>query len=232
MENKKMGTLAHSMAEVEERIWAACLRAGRRRDEIQLIGVTKTVPIEPIQEAIRAGLTHFGENYVQEAQTKIETISQGTWHFIGHLQKNKAKSAINLFSMIETVDSISLARELNRQALQAGKIIESLIQVNEAEESTKSGLPPEKVPALLRESGNWTSLRIRGLMTIPPYDLDPEKSRPWYRSLFQWRDQWQAQFPSIDLNHLSMGMSHDFEVAIEEGATIIRVGTALFGQRK
>jgi PLP dependent protein len=231
MENKKMGTLAHSIAEFEERISAACLRMGKNRNDVLLIAVTKTVPVERIQEAIREGLTHFGENYIQEAQRKIESIGQGTWHFIGHLQKNKSKAAINLFSMIETVDSVSLAQELNRQALQAGKTIEALIQVNEAGESSKSGLPPEMIPALLRESETWTALRIRGLMTIPPYDLDPEKSRPWYHSLFQWRDQWKAQFPSIDLSHLSMGMSHDFEVAIEEGATIIRVGTALFGPR-
>jgi PLP dependent protein len=227
-----MSILARSIAEVEEKISAACLRTGRAREQVQLVGVTKTIPPERIQEALREGLTHFGENYIQEAQRKIETISQGTWHFIGHLQKNKSKAAINLFSMIETMDSTSLAQELNRQALQAGKTIEVLIQVNEAGESTKSGLPPEKVPELLKESEAWTALRIRGLMTIPPYSLDPEKSRPWYRSLFQWGKQWQARFPSIDLSHLSMGMSHDFEVAIEEGATIIRVGTAIFGLRE
>jgi PLP dependent protein len=226
-----MGILTHSLAEVEERINAACLRAGRKREEIRLIAVTKTVPLERIQAAIQEGLTHFGENYIQEAQIKIEALSQGTWHFIGHLQKNKAKTAIKLFSMIETLDSPALARELNHQALQAGKIIEVLIQVNEAGESSKSGLPPKQVPLLLKESNTWPALRIRGLMTIPPYDPDPEKSRPWYLSLFQRRAQWQAQFPSLDLSHLSMGMSHDFEVAIEEGATIIRVGTALFGPR-
>lgn len=227
-----MGALAYSIAEVEARITAACLRAGRKREEIRLIAVTKTVPIERIQAAIKEGLTHFGENYLQEAQKKIEFLSQGTWHFIGHLQKNKARPAVKLFSMIETLDSPALAQELNHQALQAGKTIEALIQVNEAGESSKSGLPPEKIPLLIEESNTWSSLHIRGLMTIPPYELDPEKSRPWYRSLFQRRAEWQAQFPSVDLRHLSMGMSHDFEVAIEEGATIIRVGTALFGPRE
>jgi pyridoxal phosphate enzyme (YggS family) len=232
MENKKMGTPAYSIAKVEERISAACLRAGRAREEVLLLAVTKTIPFERIQQALREGLTHFGENYIQEAQRKIETISQGTWHFIGHLQKNKSKAAIRLFSMIETVDSISLARELNRQALQAGKTIEALIQVNEAGESSKSGMPPKEVPALIEESRAWPSFRLRGMMTIPPYDPDPEKSRPWYRSLFRLREKWQQQFPEIDLAHLSMGMSHDFEIAIEEGATIIRVGTALFGPRE
>ncbi len=172
-----MGILTHSIAEVEKRISAACLRAGRTREEIRLIAVTKTIPVERIQEAIREGLTYFGENYIQEAQRKIETIPQGTWHFIGHLQKNKARQAVKLFSMIETVDSMALAQELNRQALRSGDTIEVLIQVNEAGEFSKSGLPPEQVPELLKESPAWPALRIRGLMTIPPYDPDPEKSR-------------------------------------------------------
>ncbi len=227
-----MGILTHSIAEVEKRISGACLRAGRTRDEIRLIAVTKTIPVERIQEAIGEGLTYFGENYIQEAQSKIETIRQGTWHFIGHLQKNKARQAVKLFSMIETLDSMALARELNQQALRSGDTIEVLVQVNEAEEFSKSGLPPAKVPELLIESFTWSALRIRGLMTIPPYDPDPEKSRAWFHSLLQWRDQWQARFPSVDLSQLSMGMSHDFEIAIEEGATVIRVGTALFGPRE
>ena len=226
-----MDTLAYSIKHVRERIEQACLRANRKPEDVQLIAVTKTISEERIQQAIRAGLTHFGENYIQEAQRKIEALRQGTWHYIGHLQKNKAKVAVRLFSMIETVDSPALAQELNRLALQAGKTIEILIQVNEAGEATKSGLSPDRVPALLSESPVWAALRLRGFMTMPPYDPDPEKSRPWYRSLHQWQKKWQQQFPSIDLTQLSMGMSHDFERAIEEGATIIRVGTALFGPR-
>jgi len=197
-----------------------------------MIAVTKTLPVERIQEAIQEGLTHFGENYIQEAQRKIEVLQQGTWHFIGHLQTNKAKTALELFSMIETLDGLKLARELNRLALQAEKTVDVLIQVNEAEEDSKSGLTPDQVSSLLEASPAWPALRLRGLMTIPPYDPDPEKSRPWYRSLFQWRAKWQAQFPAVDLSQLSMGMSNDFEVAIEEGATIVRVGTALFGPRE
>ncbi|MGA3083471.1 MAG: YggS family pyridoxal phosphate-dependent enzyme [Thermodesulfobacteriota bacterium] len=227
-----MSTIAHSIAVVEARIKSACLRAERNRNDVLLIAVTKTVPVERIQASIQEGLTHFGENYIQEAQRKIEYLNQGTWHFIGHLQSNKAKLALKLFSMIETLDSQNLAQELNRQALQAGKTIEVLIQVNEAEESSKSGITPELVPNLLKESVAWPALRLRGLMTIPPYDPDPEKSRPWYRSLFRHREKWQQQFPEIDLTHLSMGMSSDFEVAIEEGATIIRVGTAIWGARE
>ena len=226
-----MGALTSSVQQVHERIEQACLRAGRKPEDVQLIAVTKTIPEERIQQAMREGLTHFGENYIQEAQRKIEALKQGTWHFIGHLQKNKAKTAVKLFSMIETVDSSSLAQELNRLASQAGKTLEILIEVNEAGESTKSGLSPAEVPALLEESPDWTALRLRGLMTMPPYNPDPEKSRPWYRSLRQWQKKWQQQFPLLDLTQLSMGMSHDFEVAIEEGATIIRVGTALFGAR-
>ncbi len=227
-----MSTLAQSIADIEARISAACLRAGRAREEIQLIAVTKTIPIERIQEAIQEGLTHFGENYIQEAQAKIETLHLGIWHFIGHLQKNKAKFTVRLFSMVETVDSLSLAEELNHQAEKAGKTVDALIQVNEAGEASKSGLSPDQVPPLLEQGSLWPYLRIRGLMTIPPFDPDPEKSRPWYHSLLQRRDKWQAQFPSVDLSHLSMGMSNDFEIAIEEGATIIRVGTALFGARQ
>ena len=226
-----MDALPDSIEQVRNRIESACLRSKRRKEDILLIAVTKTIPVERIQQALSEGLTHFGENYIQEAQQKITSIQQGTWHFIGHLQKNKAKYAVKLFSMIETVDNAALAQELNRQALQAGKTMEILIQVNEAGESTKSGLPPEQVPSLLRESPAWPALRIRGFMTMPPYNPDPEISRPWFRSLYHWRDKWRQEFPEMDLTHLSMGMSHDFEVAIEEGATIIRVGTALFGAR-
>jgi PLP dependent protein len=227
-----MSTLALSIQQVQERIKSASLRVGRKPEGILLVAVTKTVSAENIHQAIQQGLTHFGENYIQEAQRKIETLRQGDWHFIGHLQTNKAKQALKLFSMIETLDSQKLARELNHQALQVGKIIDVLIQVNEAGESTKSGLTPDQVPALLKESPAWPGLRIRGLMTIPPYHPDPERSRPWYRSLYHWQEKWQQEFPEIDLAHISMGMSHDFEVAIEEGATIIRVGTALFGARE
>lgn len=226
-----METLFSSIQQVRDRIHQACLRAGRRPEDILLVAVTKTLPEERIYQALQEGLTHFGENYIQEAQQKIESIRQGTWHFIGHLQSNKAKQALHLFSMIETVDSLKLAQELNRQALQAGKILEILLQVNEAGEESKSGLAADQAPSLLEESPTWQGLRLRGLMTIPPYDPDPEKSRRWYRSLSEQCARWQRQFPGLDLRYLSMGMSHDFEVAIEEGATIIRVGTALFGAR-
>jgi PLP dependent protein len=226
-----MSQLAIAIGQVRRRLEEACLRCGRNSEEILLIAVTKTVAVDRIREAMQAGLTHFGENYLQEAEEKIKSLGQGNWHFIGHLQSRKARQAVPLFSMIETLDSRKLAEEINRQAQQAGTIMEVLFQVNEAGEASKSGLSPEAVPALLEESPAWTALRIRGFMTLPPYDPDPEKSRPWFRSLCRLRQQWQARFPHIDLSHLSMGMSHDFEVAIEEGATIIRVGTALFGAR-
>jgi PLP dependent protein len=227
-----VNSIFNNIQQVRERIKSACLRSGRNPDNILLIAVTKTIPVERVQEAIREGLTHFGENYIQEAHKKIEIIKQGNWHFIGHLQTNKAKTALELFSMIETLDSLKLARELNRLALQAEKTIDVLMQVNEAEEDSKSGLKPDQVPSLLEASSTWPALRIRGFMTIPPFDPDPEKSRRWYQSLFRLWQRWQHQFPELELNQLSMGMSHDFEVAIEEGATIIRVGTALFGPRE
>lgn len=227
-----MASIAENILRVRERIEAACKRVGREPQEILLLAVTKTVPLARIREAYEQGLTHFGENYVQEAKEKIEALRWGTWHFIGHLQKNKAPWAVRLFSMIETVDNLALAEALNRRAGEQGKTLEILIQVNEAAEKTKSGTTPEDLPRLLEESVNWKNLRLRGLMSIPPYDPDPERSRPWFRSLSRLRERWQKEFPALDLRHLSMGMSHDFEVAIEEGATIIRLGTSLFGPRK
>jgi hypothetical protein len=226
-----MTLIDDNIQRVRERMERACSRSGRRPGEVLLVAVSKTVPAGRIREALDAGLTYFGESYIQEAQKKIEELQAGAWHFIGHLQRNKARTAARLFSMVETVDRLSLAEELNRQAREAGKILEVLIQVNEAEEESKSGLPPDKVPALLEAAHSLSCLRIRGLMAIPPYDPDPESSRPWFRSLYQWREEWQKRFPSLDLSQLSMGMSHDFETAIEEGATLIRVGTALFGAR-
>ena len=226
-----METLADRIDQVNERIQQACRRSGRKAQEILLVAVTKTLPAERPLEALTEGLTHFGENYIQEAKQKTEQIHQGTWHFIGHLQSNKAKIAVKLFSMIETLDRLSLAEELNRQAELSGKVLEVLLQVNEAGEDSKSGLPPEQVPSLLEAAPSWSHLHLRGLMAIPPYEPDPELSRRWFRSLYQWQGKWQSRFPDLDLSQLSMGMSHDFETAIEEGATIIRVGTALFGSR-
>ncbi len=226
-----MSQLAENLQQVRLRMAQACARAGRSPAAVQLLAVTKTVPVERIREALEAGLSLWGENYLQEAQPKIAALPQGTWHFIGHLQRNKAKTALDLFTMIETLDSRPLGAELNRLALQAGKTLEVLIQINEAGEASKSGLMPEEALGLLEESASWPALRLRGLMTLPPYDPDPELSRPWFRSLARRRREWQDRFPHLALDHLSMGMSHDFEVAIEEGATLIRVGTALFGER-
>ncbi len=223
--------IAQNIQRVKERIASACRRADRDPREVLLLAVTKTVSPERIREAMAAGLTHFGENYVQEARSKIEGLGKGFWHLIGHLQRNKVKQAVRLFSMVETLDSLELAQELNRQAREQGKVLKVLIQVNEAGEATKSGLPPEQVPLILENSPAWSALTIEGVMTIPPLDPDPERSRPWFRSLRLWRDRWQERFPHLELKHLSMGMSHDLEPAVEEGATIVRVGTAIFGGR-
>ncbi len=213
---------------------AACARVDRDPAGVKLIGVSKMVPIERIREGVEAGLKSLGENYVQEALEKIEALRefQISWHFIGHLQSNKAKMVVEGFDLIHTVDRKSLAKELNRRARQQDKIIPVLLQVNVGQEETKSGTSSEEVGALFQYVSSLDALKVKGLMTLPPYLEDPEEVRPYFRQLRNLLDQLQQQASSPeDLTELSMGMSHDFEVAIEEGATLIRVGTALFGER-
>ncbi len=211
----------------------ASIRSGRSPEEITLVAVTKTVEIERILAAIKAGLRVFGENYIQEAREKIEKINEPVeWHFIGHLQRNKAKYAVRLFDMIETVDNVRLAAEIQKRAEAINKVQPVLVQVNISGEESKSGVSPENLPELLKFLSKSTSLQFRGLMTMPPYFHDPEKARPYFTKLRLLRDEMKSRFPSLSFDELSMGMSGDFAVAIEEGATIVRIGTAIFGERK
>lgn len=212
------------------------MRAGRSPEEVKLIAVTKTVTVHQIKEAIDAGLRTFGENRVQEAKAKIAELSAGattpsvSWHLIGHLQKNKAKYAVRLFDLIHSVDSMELAEELDSQAERIGKVQEVLVEVKLSPEETKHGVAKTELPRLLNMLQTMTHLGLRGLMTIPPFFEHPEEARPYFRELRVLRDE--AEAAGHHLPELSMGMSNDFEVAIEEGATMVRIGTAIFGERK
>jgi len=226
-------TIADNLASIQERISKAALRAGRDPSAIRLVAVSKTVSAESIQEAIAAGVTILGENYVQETRNKIARIGmQVEWHFIGHLQSNKARSAVDLFSMIHSVDRLSLAEELDQEANKQGKILPVLIQVNISGEESKSGIDPQGTLQLLERIAGLEHLSVQGLMTMPPWFEDPEDARPYFIALRKLREELaNKKIHGVSLQELSMGMSGDFEVAIEEGATLVRVGTAIFGPR-
>ena len=226
-----MSTIKENLLRVTERIEKAARRVGRDPKEVKLVAVSKTVEAARIKEAIEAGVSILGENYVQEAQKKIEEIGRPVaWHFIGHLQTNKAKYAIRLFEMIHSLDSLPLAEELNRRAEQGGQVAKVMIEVNISGEATKFGTDEEKVFSIARGILNLNHLSLEGLMTMPPYFDSPEMSRPYYIKLRELKEKMIRE--GIPLKELSMGMSNDFEIAIEEGATYIRVGTAIFGERK
>ncbi|MEW6660727.1 MAG: YggS family pyridoxal phosphate-dependent enzyme [Thermodesulfobacteriota bacterium] len=227
-----MTSIARNLEAVRGRIAAAARKTGRDPALVKLVAVSKTVDLERIKEARDAGQKIFGENYLQEARGKIEALGEAaSWHFIGHLQSNKAKAAVALFELIHGVDSLKLARALDTAAAQAGKVQEILIQVNLGGEETKSGVPPDAAPALLREIARLPRLRVAGLMTMPPWFTDPEAVRPYFRGLRELRER-LLQLQICPLPELSMGMSGDFEAAIEEGATLVRIGTAIFGRRE
>ncbi len=228
-----MTTIAENLARVRERIEAAANRAGRDPQTIRLVAVTKTVEPERIWEALEAGAKTFGENYIQEAQKKIPLLGpQASWHFIGHLQKNKAKYAVRLFELIHSVDGLDLAEELNRAAQKEGKIQTILLQVDLGGEETKFGAPEETVIEICKKISALEGVRVKGLMTLPPFSDEPEDSRPYFKKLRLLRDRiTELKIPRIFMEELSMGISGDFEVAIEEGATFVRVGTAIFGPR-
>jgi len=214
-----------------ERAERAAQKAGRNPGEIKLVAVSKTVEVARIKEAIEAGVSILGENYVQEAQKKIEEIGRPvSWHFIGHLQSNKAKYAVSLFDMIHSLDSIPLAEELNRRVEKEGQTVKVMIEVNLSGETTKFGTEEARAFDIARRVVNLSHLYLVGLMTMPPYFDDPELSRPYYIRLRELKEKMIRE--GIPLRELSMGMSNDFEVAIEEGATYVRVGTAIFGMRK
>lgn len=231
-----MASIRERLESVQERIAAAARRAGRRPEEIRLVAVSKTQSPERMGEAIEAGAGILGENRVQEAREKREAMDpavagRAQWHLIGTLQQNKARQVPGLFDVVETLDSLPLAEELARRVqASGGTALEVFLQVNTGEEAQKGGVAPAEVPGLLEEIARLEVLRVRGLMCIPPLGRVPEESRPHFRLLRKFRDEAQARgFPA--LRELSMGMSADFEIAIEEGATLVRIGTAIFGPR-
>ncbi len=228
-----MTEISENLARVKDRIERTGRRVGRQLEKIRLVAVSKTVEPDGIRQAIEAGVKILGENYVQEAQKKIEALGhEVAWHFIGHLQANKAKVATRLFDLIHTVDRLSLAQELNRQALQQGKILPILLQVNLSGETTKFGARDIEIFQMAEKLSAMEGISVNGLMTIPPFSTDPEASRPYYAELRKLGERLvQQKLPRIWMEELSMGMSNDFEVAIEEGATLVRVGTAIFGPR-
>jgi pyridoxal phosphate enzyme (YggS family) len=225
--------LKQRLENVKECINKAALKCGRDPESIHLVAVTKTIPTNRVKEAIEAGVTTLGENYVQEARNKFNVLGTYpvSWHFIGHLQSNKAKYAVRLFDLIHSVDTVKLARELNKQAKKVNKIQDVLIQINISKESSKSGSDIENAANLIKDMVLFENLSIKGLMGMPPFFNNPEKARPYFIALRNLRDQIQKAFPDVVLNELSMGMTGDFEVAIEEGATLVRIGTAIFGER-
>ena len=229
-----MNSVAENLASIGTRIQEACGRVGRDPESVRLVGVTKTVPPDRIREGVEAGITILGENYIQEARKKIESMADldVSWHFIGHLQSNKAGIAVERFDLVHTVDRLSLAVEMDRQARKRGKQASVLIQVNVGDEESKSGVSVEGLLPLYRSVSALDGLKILGLMTLPPYLDDAEAVRPYFRMLREWLYRLRQEAPRPDeLTELSMGMSHDFEVAVEEGATMVRIGTSLFGAR-
>jgi len=227
-----MNLIAQNLKEVGAVIAAACQKAGRDPAGVRLVAVSKTVAAERIREAMDAGQDLFGENYLQEARDKIAVLGrQVSWHLVGSLQTNKAKPAVELFDLIHAVDRLKLARALSAAAAVLPKIQDVLIQVNQAGEESKSGVAPEAAAALLKDISQLPHLRVKGLMTMPPWFTDPEGVRPYFKALRELRNRLQDA-TGLALPELSMGMSGDFAVAVEEGATLVRVGTAIFGHRR
>lgn len=224
-----------NLKKIRDDIRAAAQKSGRDASRVTLIAVSKRKPREMIQQAIDAGHRDFGENYIQEAVEKIDILGRKSaiWHFIGHLQSNKAKFAVKYFDLIHTVDTVKLAGEINRQARKIGKIQEILLQVNIARETTKSGAEESEIIDIAKQAGRFDHLHISGLMCMPPFFDDPEDARIYFKRLKQISENIETlNLPHTDMTHLSMGMSNDFTVAVEEGATLVRVGTAIFGARE
>lgn len=230
-----MGRIADNVREVRARMAEAARRAGRSPDEVRLVSITKTVPVALIQEALEAGVQWFGENRVQEAVEKAARLNgeglRPRWHLVGHLQRNKVHHVFGLFELIHSVDGLPLIEALEHRAKAEGALMDVLLQINVAGEATKHGCRPEEVPALAEALRGSPHLQLRGLMTMPPLPKHPEESRPWFRALRRLREE-LVEGGFHEIQELSMGMSADFEVAIEEGATWVRIGTAIFGLRE
>jgi len=226
--------LKQRFEEILGRIHKACEHCGRDPESVRLVTVSKTVATDRVRQAVRAGVRILGESYIQEARAKHSELSDLSidWHFIGHLQTNKAKFAVRIFDLIHTLDSLKLARELDRQAARRDRVQPVLIQVNISREKTKSGIAIEQIESLVRDASGLEHLSVRGLMTMPPFFDQPEQARPYFNRLSQLARHIDALgIAGVSMKELSMGMSGDFEVAIEEGATLVRVGTAIFGAR-
>ena len=225
-------TIAKNIELVKTRITEACKRSGRTPESVELIAVSKTFQPDHIREAARAGVLDFGENYVQEFRAKQEELGGLglRWHFIGHLQTNKVKYIIDSVHLVHSFDSAKLAREIQKRAVRP---VDVLIEVHSTNEPSKSGVMPADVISLVKEVAEFDKVRVRGLMTMGPFSDDPNDSRPSFRLVTELKETIRREsIPNVSMDHLSMGMTHDFEVAIEEGATLIRIGTAIFGERK
>jgi len=229
-----IGNIPENIARVEQRIAAACERSGRRREDVRLVAISKTHPLELIRAAYENGLRDFGENRVQEAKSKIQELAglEVTWHLVGHLQSNKSRVARELFHWVHSVDSLHLAEKLSQAAAPGSARLPVLIEVNLGGETSKAGVDIEEAAALAEQIGQLEALELRGLMVIPPFLENSEAVRPYFQKLRTTAREIEARhLPNVSMHELSMGMSHDFEVAIEEGATIVRIGTAIFGGR-
>lgn len=226
-------SIAENILKVKQRIQKSCLKVGRNPDEVTIVAITKTVPLEKIKEAIDSGITDIGENRVQELLEKKNSIENVRWHFVGHLQTNKVKYIVDFIYLIHSVDSFKLALEIDKRAKKINRVIDILIEVNTSGEKTKYGVEPEKTIDLVKQiSENCEFLRVKGLMTVAAFLPNPEEVRPMFRLLRELKDEIaKLNLQNVEMKHLSMGMSNDFEVAVEEGATIVRIGTAIFGPR-
>ena len=225
-------SLAERLAAVRARIDAAARRVGRDPSGVTLVAVSKTHPAEAVREALAAGQALFGENRVQEAEGKIPLVPGARWHLVGRLQRNKARRAVELFELIHSVDSPRLAETLDRLGQERGRAVEALVEINVGGEASKGGFAPDEFLAALDELAGRPGLLVRGLMTVPPPVADPEEARPYFRRLVALgREAAARALPNVVVEQYSMGMSDDFEVAVEEGATLVRVGTAIFGAR-
>ena len=226
--------IKENLENIRLRIKTAANACGRNPDEVHLVAVSKTMPKEKLVEAVEAGVKTLGENYVQEAREKFNDLYSlpVAWHFIGHLQRNKAKYVVKIFDLIHSVDSLKLAREIDKQAKKIDKIQDILVQVNISEETTKSGTRAEQTLEIVKNISLLENVSIKGLMTMPPYFNAPERVQPFFKALRELRNQIKDEnIPNVSMDELSMGMTGDFEVAIQEGATLVRIGTAIFGER-
>jgi len=226
--------IKENLENIRLRIKTAANTCGRNPDEVHLVAVSKTMPKEKLVTAVEAGVKTLGENYVQEAREKFNDLYTlpVAWHFIGHLQRNKAKYVVKIFDLIHSVDSLKLAREIDKQAKKIDKIQDILVQVNISEEATKSGTRAEQTLEIVKDISFLENVSIKGLMTMPPYFNAPERVQPFFKALRELRNQIKDEnIPNVSMNELSMGMTGDFEVAIQEGATLVRIGTAIFGER-